>query len=109
MKYLNSNENVFVTGGSQASLKYLIDTLGVKPDNIINYRQFDSGNDIDGMVNALYEMNGNRPIDVTFDNVGGKMKLLCCKALGIGCHMGTYVIHTFFYPNFCIIILYYVR
>ena len=89
--YLQNNENVFVTGGSEKSINYLINNLGIKKENIINYKQFGNGKDVNGMVNLLNKLNNNNGINITFDNVGGNMKLLCCKSLGIDGHMSTIV------------------
>lgn len=90
LNVLQSNKNVYVTAGSQKSIDYCINILGVAKENVIKYREFNG--DVDKMVDyVVKQLNNGRLVDCVYDNVGGLMKVLCGKLVGIRGSMTTIV------------------
>lgn len=68
---------IATTAGSEASRAYLIDHLGLKDDQIVNYY----GLDRDRLASATRGANGGALFDITMDCVGGSMTSLCCDVV----------------------------
>lgn len=79
---------IITTYGSEESRNYLLDN-GLRPDQLINYRQKD-------LETHLLKANGNKYFDVCIDYVGGPISETAAEVLKIG---GTYADITFLGTN----------
>ncbi|MGC1879458.1 MAG: NADP-dependent oxidoreductase [Rhabdochlamydiaceae bacterium] len=80
-------KTIFSVAGSEASIDFLTEQLGLKKENILLYRNLTG----EQMEQKLTAMNGNRLFDATFDFVGGEMKRLCLKLTGYSAHFASIV------------------
>jgi NADPH:quinone reductase-like Zn-dependent oxidoreductase len=65
---------IFTTSGSEASARYLVETLGVPHGRLLFY----AGLSRERLAERLRAMNGGRLFRVAIDCVGGAMTGLCC-------------------------------
>lgn len=68
---------ILTTAGSDQSVRYLTQELGISPAHILRYR----GLSLDQLKAKVLEMNGGRFVGAAFDFVGGLMKQLCCEII----------------------------
>jgi len=68
-------QNIVATAGSDKSVNYLIKTLQLRKEQIINYKD-------DNFIQRAMERNGGY-FDIALDLVGGKMLSACCELLAI--------------------------
>ena len=76
----NGNKNIYTTAGNNESINHL-KNIGLREDNIINYR---TGN----ILKILKEKNNNEYFEYTIDLVGGKMSEVCAELTAV---FGTYI------------------
>ena len=68
-------EKIITTAGNEKSLNYLVQGLGLKKEQIVNYKD-------DDFIEQAIKINGGY-FDMTLDLVGGKMLSACCALLAI--------------------------
>ena len=71
---------VLATAGSDRSLDYCSQVLGVPENQIICHRE----RSLEELEVEVYRGNGGKPVDVAFDFVGHRMKQLCLRVIGFG-------------------------
>jgi len=71
---------ILATAGGEASAEHLVDTLGVRAEDLVPYR----GRSLDDLEALVRERTGGRGVAAAFDFVGGEMKALCVRCLGLG-------------------------
>lgn len=69
---------ILTTAGSDRSVDYLTQELGVLPECILRYKD----KSFEQLKNQVLKMNGGKPVRAAFDFVGGDMKRLCCNVIG---------------------------
>lgn len=75
--------NIVTTAGNDRSISYLVENLGMKKEQIINYKD-------DDFINQALEKNkGN--FEVAIDLVGGRMLSACCDLLAIDGNLASIV------------------
>jgi NADPH2:quinone reductase len=78
---------VLTTAGSDESLAYLRDDLGIPEAQVLRYK----GLSVPEMAEIVQEMNGGDLVNATFDFVGGDMKDLCSRIVDFDGHVTTIV------------------
>ncbi len=68
---------LLATAGSDASAAYLVEGLGVRPEEVVRY----AGKDAAGLAAEVRERAGGWGVAAAFDFVGGAMKRLCFDAV----------------------------
>lgn len=76
-RYLGADP-ILTTAGSDESVDYLIQELGILPEHVLCYKNLS----LEQLQQQVLKMNGGQPISAAFDFVGGHMKRLCCSVIG---------------------------
>lgn len=71
---------VLATAGSERSLHYLTNVLGIPEKHVICHRN----RTLEDLENEVYRVNGGKAVHTAFDFVGHRMKQLCLRVIGFG-------------------------